>query len=80
MYGVCLNKRNDDDADEAKKELSIEQVRVRQSEDETGIRKGPWSIEEDTILVNYIATHGGGHHWNSLARAIGMYTVFHLYV
>ncbi|KAF7818103.1 transcription factor MYB78-like [Senna tora] len=29
-----------------------------QSEDNTSIRKGPWTVQEDTILANYIATHG----------------------
>ncbi|RDX84240.1 Transcription factor MYB2, partial [Mucuna pruriens] len=38
-----------------KKARSIEEV--QQSED---IKKGPWSVEEDTILVNYVATHGDG--------------------
>nr|QSD99703.1 MYB family transcription factor [Melilotus albus]QSD99803.1 MYB family transcription factor [Melilotus albus] len=37
-------------------------------ENETGLRKGPWTLEEDTILVNYITTHGEGH-WNTLASS-----------
>ncbi|XP_054803777.1 transcription factor MYB78-like [Prosopis cineraria] len=41
------------------------------SEEEMGIRKGPWTEEEDTILANYISLHGEGH-WNSLARAAGL--------
>ncbi|KAK7396994.1 hypothetical protein VNO78_18158 [Psophocarpus tetragonolobus] len=39
-----------------KKGGSIEQV--GQSEEE--IKKGAWSLEEDTILQNYVATHGHG--------------------
>uniref|UniRef100_A0A453JYD2 Uncharacterized protein n=1 Tax=Aegilops tauschii subsp. strangulata TaxID=200361 RepID=A0A453JYD2_AEGTS len=34
------------------------------------IRRGPWTVEEDLTLVNYIADHGDGR-WNSLARAAG---------
>ncbi|XP_054800926.1 transcription factor MYB2-like [Prosopis cineraria] len=45
--------------------------KAHQSEDETGIRKGPWTVEEDTILVNYIAIHGEGR-WNSVARFAGL--------
>lgn len=36
------------------------------------VRKGPWTVEEDLILMNYIANHGEGV-WNSLARAAGMH-------
>ncbi|CAI9758586.1 unnamed protein product [Fraxinus pennsylvanica] len=35
------------------------------------VRKGPWTMEEDLILMNYIANHGEGV-WNSLARAAGL--------
>lgn len=35
------------------------------------IRKGAWSSEEDSILIDYIATHGEGR-WSSLARDSGM--------
>ncbi|CAN6336772.1 unnamed protein product [Urochloa humidicola] len=38
---------------------------------EPGVRKGPWTMEEDHVLVNYIAAHGEGS-WNSLARAAGL--------
>ena len=34
------------------------------------VRKGPWTMEEDYILINYIANHGEGV-WNSLARSAG---------
>lgn len=34
------------------------------------IRKGPWTMEEDLILINYIANHGEGV-WNTLARSAG---------
>ncbi|XP_074590202.1 transcription factor MYB78-like [Curcuma longa] len=39
--------------------------------EEVGLRKGPWSVEEDLLLMNYIADHGEGQ-WNSLARCAGL--------
>ncbi|WMV17554.1 hypothetical protein MTR67_010939 [Solanum verrucosum] len=35
------------------------------------VRKGPWTMEEDLILINYIANHGEGV-WNSLAQSAGL--------
>ncbi|BAS95397.1 Os05g0568200 [Oryza sativa Japonica Group] len=35
---------------------------------EAAVRKGPWTMEEDLSLVNYIAANGEGA-WNTLARA-----------
>ncbi|XP_027367890.1 transcription factor JAMYB-like [Abrus precatorius] len=43
----------------------------KEKEIDIGIRKGPWTVDEDTILVNYITTHGEGH-WNSVARSAGL--------
>jgi len=54
------------DVNKVKKARSI----VLDCEEE--IRKGPWSVEEDTILQNHVATHGDGR-WNSLARSAGTY-------
>lgn len=34
------------------------------------LRKGPWTVEEDTLLANYVSIHGEGR-WNSLARHAG---------
>lgn len=34
------------------------------------LRRGPWTVEEDFALINYIAHHGEGR-WNSLARCAG---------
>lgn len=34
------------------------------------LRRGPWTVEEDLALMNYIANHGEGR-WNSLARCAG---------
>ncbi|KAL4352667.1 hypothetical protein GQ457_06G041340 [Hibiscus cannabinus] len=35
------------------------------------VRKGPWTMEEDLILINYIANHGEGV-WNNLAKSAGL--------
>ncbi|OWM88013.1 hypothetical protein CDL15_Pgr016586 [Punica granatum] len=35
------------------------------------LRRGPWTVEEDLTLINYIALHGEGR-WNSLARSAGL--------
>ncbi|NP_001268062.1 R2R3 Myb24 transcription factor [Vitis vinifera] len=35
------------------------------------VRKGPWTLGEDLILINYIANHGEGV-WNSLAKSAGL--------
>ncbi|XP_020099650.1 transcription factor MYB108-like [Ananas comosus] len=40
-------------------------------EEEMELRRGPWTMEEDLILINYIANHGEGR-WNSLARSAGL--------
>jgi transcription factor MYB, plant len=43
-------------------------------DDEAGaadLRRGPWTAEEDILLVNYIAAHGEGR-WNSLALSAGL--------
>jgi transcription factor MYB, plant len=34
------------------------------------VRKGPWTLEEDLVLVSYITEHGEGP-WYNLARAAG---------
>uniref|UniRef100_A0ACD5T760 Uncharacterized protein n=1 Tax=Avena sativa TaxID=4498 RepID=A0ACD5T760_AVESA len=38
---------------------------------ETAVRKGPWTMEEDLVLANYVAVNGEGS-WNSLARTAGL--------
>ncbi|KAL6503321.1 hypothetical protein OROGR_025244 [Orobanche gracilis] len=40
-------------------------------EDLSELRRGPWTVEEDFSLINYIAHHGEGR-WNSLARSAGL--------
>jgi myb proto-oncogene protein len=38
--------------------------------DELDLRRGPWTVDEDFALINYIANHGEGR-WNTLARSAG---------
>ncbi|XP_076937843.1 transcription factor MYB62-like [Bidens hawaiensis] len=35
------------------------------------LRRGPWTLDEDNLLVHYITCHGEGR-WNSLAKASGL--------
>ena len=49
--------------------------RLSSSQDDNELRKGPWTLEEDLILMNYIANHGEGV-WNSLAKAAGKFSLF----
>ncbi|EOY00119.1 Myb domain protein 62, putative [Theobroma cacao] len=41
------------------------------SEDDSELRRGPWTLEEDTLLTHYIARHGEGR-WNMLAKCAGL--------
>ncbi|XVF28168.1 hypothetical protein REPUB_Repub15cG0005600 [Reevesia pubescens] len=47
------------------------QISEDQLEYQMDLRRGPWTVEEDFKLINYIATHGEGR-WNSLARCAGL--------
>lgn len=38
--------------------------------EEEGWRKGPWTAEEDRLLIQYVKQHGEGR-WNSVARLAG---------
>ncbi|RRT82235.1 hypothetical protein B296_00014811 [Ensete ventricosum] len=40
------------------------------SEEEMELRRGPWTADEDLILMNYVTAHGEGR-WNFLARCAG---------
>lgn len=40
-------------------------------EDDVELRRGPWTVEEDSILIHYIASHGEGR-WNLLAEHSGL--------
>ncbi|CAH1416919.1 unnamed protein product [Lactuca virosa] len=35
------------------------------------LRRGPWTLEEDNLLINYITRHGEGR-WNALAKSSGL--------
>lgn len=37
---------------------------------EEGWRKGPWTSEEDRLLIQYVKLHGEGR-WNSVSRLAG---------
>ncbi|OIW21095.1 hypothetical protein TanjilG_29228 [Lupinus angustifolius] len=41
------------------------------SEDDNELRRGPWTLEEDKMLVQYISDHGEGR-WNLLAKRSGL--------
>ncbi|XP_022722911.1 transcription factor MYB82-like [Durio zibethinus] len=38
---------------------------------EEGWRKGPWTAEEDRLLIEYVRSHGEGR-WSSVARLAGL--------
>ncbi|XVF44182.1 hypothetical protein PTKIN_Ptkin02bG0100400 [Pterospermum kingtungense] len=40
-------------------------------EEDSELRRGPWTLEEDTLLTHYIASHGEGR-WNMLAKCAGL--------
>ncbi|KAG6536647.1 hypothetical protein ZIOFF_001705 [Zingiber officinale] len=44
---------------------------INDGNQEAEVRKGPWTMEEDLILINYISNHGEGV-WNNLARSAGL--------
>nr|XP_023924515.1 myb-related protein 305-like [Quercus suber]POE95666.1 myb-related protein 305 [Quercus suber] len=49
----------------------MERNKLCNSSQDAEVRKGPWTIEEDMILINYIANHGEGV-WNTLAKSAGL--------
>ncbi|WVZ90771.1 hypothetical protein U9M48_037040 [Paspalum notatum var. saurae] len=52
-------------------ELDEDDHGQHQQQEAEELRRGPWTVDEDLTLVNYIADHGEGR-WNSLARAAGL--------
>nr|QEE59940.1 Myb-like DNA-binding domain [Betula platyphylla] len=42
-----------------------------EDDDQMDLRRGPWTVDEDFTLINYIHHHGEGR-WNSLARCAGL--------
>jgi len=43
--------------------------------DKNGLKKGPWTTEEDQKLVDYIQKHGYGN-WRVLPKNAGMSYLF----
>ncbi|KAI9078560.1 hypothetical protein K1719_039498 [Acacia pycnantha] len=43
----------------------------KEEENSTEMRRGPWTLEEDSLLIHYIARHGEGR-WNMLAKSAGL--------
>lgn len=44
---------------------------INMYECEGELRRGPWTLEEDNLLIHYISCHGEGR-WNSLAKFAGI--------
>ena len=40
--------------------------------DKEGVKKGPWTPEEDLVLVSYIQEHGPGN-WRAVPTRTGMW-------
>jgi myb proto-oncogene protein len=40
-------------------------------EDSADVRKGPWTVEEDAVLTEYVNVHGEGR-WNAVSRCAGL--------
>ncbi|KAE8714244.1 Transcription factor MYB57 [Hibiscus syriacus] len=49
----------------------VRKVGSSEEEEQMDLVRGPWTVEEDCQLINYIAIHGEGR-WNSLARSAGL--------
>lgn len=43
--------------------------------DKDGLKKGPWTAEEDQKLIDYIQKHGHGR-WRILPKNAGVYLFF----
>lgn len=50
--------------------LNIIKKRCKGNEEGAEQRKGPWTLEEDTLLTSYIAKNGEGR-WNLVAKSSG---------
>lgn len=42
--------------------------------DKIGVKKGPWSIEEDRKLINFIVNHGI-HCWRTVPKLAGFFSI-----
>ena len=45
--------------------------------DKMGLKKGPWTSEEDQILISYIQKYGHGN-WRALPKQAGNYKFLHV--
>ncbi|KAJ7970370.1 Myb transcription factor [Quillaja saponaria] len=50
---------------------SSKNINSSTTEDDNDLRRGPWTLEEDTLLIQYITNHGEGR-WNFLAKSSGL--------
>lgn len=41
--------------------------------DKTKVRRGPWSPEEDILLINFAQKHGTGGNWMTLPQKAGVF-------
>ncbi|KAH6835694.1 hypothetical protein C2S53_016973 [Perilla frutescens var. hirtella] len=46
-------------------------VSINLDQDGNELRRGPWTLEEDNLLIQHITSHGEGQ-WNSLAKSAGL--------
>lgn len=44
----------------------------QQQHQQHGCRKGPWTLEEDKLLAEYVTSHGEGR-WSTVAKCAGNY-------
>ncbi|KAJ0989151.1 hypothetical protein J5N97_007507 [Dioscorea zingiberensis] len=51
--------------------MSEKKGAIKYEEETMELRRGPWTLEEDSLLIHYIASHGEGR-WNLLARSSGL--------
>ena len=50
---------------------SVKKSSTNSSEDDAEqLRRGPWTLDEDSLLIHYIACNGEGR-WNLLAKRAG---------
>lgn len=50
----------------------VAKMECNSSEEDSELRRGPWTLEEDTLLTRYISRHGEGR-WNMLAKCAGKF-------
>ncbi|KAI5412657.1 transcription factor MYB101 [Lathyrus oleraceus] len=70
MTNIWNNKSNDDDDDNINIEFDIESSKD-DVDARTGMKKGPWSPQEDMVLIEYVNKHGEGN-WNSVQKNSGL--------